>query len=159
MAFLPPRIQSFQFLQYKRRAPLPVLERKKAAPLFLLSAQSGGLTLIVPDSRRLLPLNTIVSDHSRVFPDVFSLNLQTCLWLLGFQHEVVVAVRAVLVALLERLHVFAEDFPAFLACEDHLGGAFELVVLLFSMALCAVEPLPAAWRADCDLGVEDVFAG
>jgi len=31
--------------------------------------------------------------------------------------------------------------------------------LLFSVAFCAVEPLPTAWRADGDLGVEDVFAG
>jgi hypothetical protein len=68
-------------------------------------------------------------------------------------------VRAVLVALLERLHILTEDLPALLACEDHFCGAFELVVLLFSVALCAVEPLPAARRADCDLGVEDVFAG
>jgi hypothetical protein len=66
--------------------------------------------------------------------------------------------RAVLIALVELLHVFAEDLSALFACEDHLGSAFELVVLLLSVAFCAVEPLPTAWRADRDLGVEDVFA-
>jgi hypothetical protein len=113
-----------------------------------LSAQPRRVSLIVPDSRRLLSLDAIVPDHPRVFPDVFALDLQTCLWLLGLQQEVVVAVRAVLVALLKRFHVFAEALLALFACEDHLDGALELVVLLLAVTLGAVEPLPAARRAD-----------
>jgi hypothetical protein len=123
------------------------------------SAQSRRLALIIPNSWCLLALDTVVPDHARVLSDVLALNLETRLGLLGLQEEVVVAMRAVLIALVELFHVFAKDFSALFACEDHLGGAFELVVLLLSVAFCAVEPLATAWRADGDLGVEDVFAG
>lgn len=124
-----------------------------------LSAQPRCFALIVPDSRRLLALDTVVPDHSGILSDILALNLQSRLRLLGFQKIVVVAMRAVLVALVELFHVFAEDLSALFACEDHLSRAFEIVVLLLGMALCAVEPLPTAGRADGDLGVENMFAG
>lgn len=71
----------------------------------------------------------------------------------------VVAVWAVLVALLELLHVFPEAFSALLAGEDHLQGWLELVRLGFSVAFGTVEPFPAAGGPDRNLGVENVFAG
>lgn len=127
-------------------------------PHIALSAQPSSLSLVVPDRKLLLPLDTIIPDHPRVLPDILALDLETSLRLLGLEQEVVVAVRAVLVALFKRLHVFAETLLALFAGEDHLRGAFELVVLLLGVAFCAVEPLPAAGGADGDLGVEDVFA-
>jgi hypothetical protein len=124
-----------------------------------LSAQPCCLALVVPDSWCILALDTIIPDHPGVLSNILALNLESCLGLLGLQKEVVVAVRAVLVALVELFHIFAKDLSALFACENHLGRAFELMVLLLSVAFCAVEPLPAAGRADGDLGVEDVFAG
>ena len=70
----------------------------------------------------------------------------------------VVAVGTVLVALVVFLHVLAEGLLALLAHEDHLGGLPQTMVLRFSMALGAVEPLPAAWGTYSDLRVQDVFA-
>lgn len=71
----------------------------------------------------------------------------------------IIAMRTVLIALFELLHVFAEDFAAFLAREDHFEGLFEVVGwLLLRVAFGTVEPLSAAGAADRDLGVEDVFA-
>lgn len=70
----------------------------------------------------------------------------------------VVAVRAVFVALLELLGVLAEALLALFAGEDHLGTLLEIVVLGLGMALGAVKPLLAAGAADGDLGVEDVLA-
>jgi hypothetical protein len=66
--------------------------------------------------------------------------------------------RTILVAVLEFIHIFAEAFLALLAREDHLHGLFQRVALRFGVALRAVEPEPAAGRADGYLGVEDVFA-
>lgn len=70
----------------------------------------------------------------------------------------VVAVRAVLVGVLELLGVFAEALAALLAGEDQLQGLLERVRLLLVVAVGAVEPFPAAGAADADLGVKDVFA-
>ena len=69
----------------------------------------------------------------------------------------VVAVRAVLITFIELLHVLAKALLALLTRERHLHGLFELVCLRFGVALRAVEPLPAARRANRDLGIEDVF--
>lgn len=71
----------------------------------------------------------------------------------------VVAVRAVLVAVLVFAHILPEDFLALFAGKDHFHGLFEGVCLLFGVAFGAVEPLFAARGANRDLGVENVFAG
>ncbi len=71
----------------------------------------------------------------------------------------IVAVRAVLVALVVLGHVLAKRLLALLAEEGHLGRLRERVGLRLGVALGAVIPLLAARGADGDLGVEDVFAG
>lgn len=88
---------------------------------------------------------------------VFTLNLQARLGRLSFDDEVVVAVRAVFVALLELLGVLAEALLALFAGKSHFGALHEVVLLRLGMALGAVEPLAAAGAADGDLSVEDVF--
>ena len=70
----------------------------------------------------------------------------------------VIAVRAVLIALLVVRHILAERLLALLAHEGHLGRLPETVVLTLRVALSAVEPLLAAWRTDGDLRVQNVFA-
>lgn len=70
----------------------------------------------------------------------------------------VVAARAVLVAVLKLAGVFPEAFLALLAGEYHFEALQQRVVSRLGVALCAVEPFFAARRADRDLGVEDVFA-
>lgn len=79
-------------------------------------------------------------------------------WGKGGTHIMVIAMRAVLVALLIVAHIFPKRLFAFLAHERHLRRLAQPMVLCLCVALCAVEPLLAAWRADGDLGVEDVFA-
>ena len=74
-------------------------------------------------------------------------------------HVVVVAVRTVLIALLVVGHVLAKRLLALLAHEDHLGSLPQTVVLRFSMAFRAIEPLPATRGAYGDLRVQDVLAG
>lgn len=74
-------------------------------------------------------------------------------------HVVVVTMRTVLVALLVIRHVLAERLLALLAHENHLVVLPQTVVLRFSMAFRAVEPLPAARSAYGDLRVQYVLAG
>lgn len=131
----------------------------------------------IPDVLRLYLFDTLILEHSvtglarvkllrlvreAIVPcvnaHVFALNLKTCLGHLGFDDEVVVAVRAVLVALLKLLGVLAEALLALLARKRHFGGLGKRVVLGFGMAFGTVEPLLAAGTADRDLGVEDVLA-
>lgn len=55
----------------------------------------------------------------------------------------VVAMRAVLVRLIELLCIFSEDFLALLAREDHLEALEESVVFGFGVTFCAVKPFLA----------------
>lgn len=66
--------------------------------------------------------------------------------------------RAVLVALVIFRHILSEGFLAFFAHEDHLSGLGERVGLCLCMTFGAVVPLLAAWSADRDLCVQNVFA-
>jgi hypothetical protein len=70
----------------------------------------------------------------------------------------IVAVRTILIAVLEFIHVLAEALLALLARKNHLHCLLERVGLRFGVALRTVEPLLAAGRADGHLGVENVFA-
>lgn len=126
-------------------------------PPFTSSTQSRRLALIVPDCKLLLLLDPIVLDHPRIFPHIITFDLQSRLGLLGLDDEMVIAEGAVFVALFELVHVFSKALLALLTGEDHLRGRFEIVVFGLGVALCAVEPLPTAGRADGDLGIEDVF--
>ena len=73
-------------------------------------------------------------------------------------HIVIIAVWTILVALLVVCHVLAKRLFALFACKRHLCCLLQSVVLRFCVALCAVEPLLAAWRAYRHLGVQDMFA-
>ena len=70
----------------------------------------------------------------------------------------IITMRTVLIALLIYRHILPERLLALLAQERHLVRLREPVVLCLRVALGAVEPLPAARRADRDLRVEDVLA-
>lgn len=70
----------------------------------------------------------------------------------------IIAVRTVLVTLLVVGHVLAERFFALFTGKHHLGRPRQSMVLRFLVALGAIEPLLAAWRAYGDLCVQDVFA-
>lgn len=135
------------------------LSRNHSLPLVsCFLSQPRSLQLIIPNSQVLFRFNPLILDHPRVLSNILSLHLQSCLWFFGLNDKVVVAVRAVLVAVFEFGHVFAETLFTFLACKGHFHGLFESVVLGFGVAFGAVEPLFAARGADGDLGVEDVFA-
>lgn len=122
------------------------------------STQSCSLQLIIPYCQIWLWFHAFVLDHPSIFSDILSLHFQSRLWLLRLNHEVVVAVRAVLVAVLELVHILTKALFALFARKDHFHGLLQVVVLCLGMALGAVEPLLAAGRADGHLCVEDVFA-
>ncbi len=122
------------------------------------STQPRRLPLIIPYLDLLPLLCALIPQHPTINPHIIALHLQPRLRFLGLDHEMVVAVRAVLVAILKLLHVLPEALLALFAREGHVHGLFELVRLRVGVALRAIEPLPAAGRADGDLGVEDVFA-
>lgn len=141
------------------------------------SSQPVGRILDVEDGALVLLPLPLVLDHAVVDAGILALDVQRGLGGEGVEDEVVVAVRAVLVAVspsapclvsfqnvnhspvLELAGVLTECLAALLAYEDHFEALQQRVVGLLLVALGAVEPLLAAWRADRDLGVEDVFAG
>lgn len=88
-------------------------------------------------------LDAVVLEHLAVDAGVVALDGEGGLGDGGGEDEVVVAVRAVLVGLLELLRVLAEALAALLARERHLERPQQLVRLLLPVALGAVEPLPA----------------
>lgn len=88
----------------------------------------------------LLPL---VLEHPAVHASVFSFDRDGGVGRLGINDEVVVAVRAVFVRVIELLGILAEAFLAFLAGEGHLKSLQERMCLLFLVALGAVEPFLA----------------
>lgn len=69
----------------------------------------------------------------------------------------VVAVRAVLVAILVFAHVFAKYLLALLTREYHLHRLLQSVCLFLGVAFGTVKPLFAAWRANGNLRIENVF--
>ena len=106
-----------------------------------------------------MPPNPLILQHPTINPRILSLHLQRRLRLLRLNDKVVIAVRAVLVAILELLRVLAEALLALLAREGHVEFLEQGVRFAVGVALGAVEPFAAAGGADRDLGVEDVFAG
>mgnify|MGYP000888566584 CR=1 FL=1 len=143
-----------------------------------ISTQSLAGLFQVPDGLLLFLAHTLVLDETCVLSDILALDLQSSLWCLCFKHKVVVAVRAVLVALFKFLNVLSESLFAFFACKDHFKGGLKVVCFGLGVAFCAIEPFAAcccvalvmglrrdggglaglaARRADRDLGVEDVF--
>ena len=73
--------------------------------------------------------------------------------------SLVYLLRAVFISFVKLLvHFFSEDFFAFLANHDHFMGPLKLMVLSFSVAFRAIEPLFAARGSDSNLGIHDVLA-
>jgi hypothetical protein len=70
----------------------------------------------------------------------------------------VIAVRAVLVALFICRHILPESPAAAFAHEYHLGGLRQRVGLFFGVAFGALIPFFAAWSADRYLCVQYMFA-
>lgn len=88
-------------------------------------------------------LDTFVLEHPVVHPGILALDRDGGLGSDGVEDEVVVAVWAVLVGLLELGRVLAEALLAFLAGEGHVDRLAERVVLLLQVAVGAVKPFPA----------------
>ena len=99
-----------------------------------------------------IPLDPVVLDHPVVDPRVLALDRQSRLGHHGIEHKVVIAVRAVLVGLLELLSIFAEALLALLAGEGEVELLAERVRLALSVALGAVEPFPTCGGRCCELG-------
>ena len=70
----------------------------------------------------------------------------------------VIAMRAIFVALLVHRHVLPERLLALFAHECHLRRFCEAMRFGFGVAFCTVEPLLAARRTYRDLSIQDVFA-
>lgn len=65
--------------------------------------------------------------------------------------------RRVGVRILKLVSILPEALFALFAGKGHIYALLQRVCLFLGMTLCAVEPFSAAWRADRNLGVEDVF--
>ena len=77
----------------------------------------------IKNSPSLLILNALILNHTIINTNVIALDGKRGLGDRSLEDEVVVAVRAVLVGLLELLRVLAETLAALLARERHLEGS------------------------------------
>jgi hypothetical protein len=68
-------------------------------------------------------------------------------------HVVIIAMRAVLIALLIYSHVFAESFFALFTHEGHFRCPYQWMRLCLGVTLGAVEPLLATRSTDGNLGI------
>lgn len=91
------------------------------------STQSLACLFQVPDGLLLFLAYTLVLDETSVLSYILALDLQSSLRCLCFEDKVVVAVRAVFVALFKLLDVLAESLFALFAREDHFEGGLEVV--------------------------------
>jgi hypothetical protein len=69
----------------------------------------------------LLP-RSVVDQHPVIDSSIFALKFQHRLWCLGFQHKMVIAVRAVLVTFFEHCGILSEGLFALFAGEGLAGG-------------------------------------
>jgi len=63
------------------------------------------------------------------------------------------------VRILELVPALSKALLALLAGKGHFLALLQGMFLCLAMAFCAVEPLSAAWGADGNLSIEDVFTG
>jgi len=108
---------------------------------------------IPPFHAALLPPNPLILNHPSIPPNILPLKLHKRPRHLRLDDEMVVAVRAVLVALVPLLRVLAEALLALLAREHHLEALQEGVRFRLGVAGYAVVPFLAAGRAEGDLCV------
>lgn len=64
----------------------------------------------------------LILDHAGVFAEIVTLDAESGMWGLCFENKMIVAVRAVFVALIKLLNVFAEALFALFASKDHFQG-------------------------------------
>lgn len=105
--------------------------------------QSLACFLQTPDGLLLFLTHTLVLDEAGILSDILTLDLESSLRCLCLEDEVVVAMRAVFVTLLELLNILAESLSALLASKDHFEGGLQVVCLRFGVAFCAVKPFAA----------------
>lgn len=100
------------------------LKRNKRASMssrsFLISPQPSSLPFVFPQTELFLWLHSIIFQHPTILPHILAFDLQACLWLDRFDHEVIVAERAIFVAVFELLHIFPKALLALLAGKCHL---------------------------------------
>lgn len=123
------------------------------------STQSLTGLFQVPNGLHFFLAHTIILDKTSILSDILTLDLQSCLWRLCFENKVVVAVRTVLVALLELLNILAESLFALFAGEYHFEGGLEVVCFGLSVAFCAVEPFAACGCAVLVMGLRQGGGG
>lgn len=97
---------------------------------------------------------TVILEHLAIYSNVVTLNADSCLGSFGIDDEMVIAVRAVFVALIELLGVLSEALLALLASKNHLQRLQKGMAFLLLMAVCTVKPLPAYGKLAlcCNIG-------
>ena len=70
----------------------------------------------------------------------------------------IIAVRAIFIALLIHCHVLAERLLTLLTYESHFHSTFQRVGRNFSMAFGAVEPFLTTRRTDGNLRIQNMLA-
>jgi hypothetical protein len=108
-------------------------------------AQFISVVLYIKYGPPLVVLDAVIFEHAVIHACILALDAECRLGNDGFEDKVIIAVRAVLVGLLELLRVFPEALLALLAGEGHLEGLQELMRFLLVVALGAVEPLLACF--------------
>jgi len=100
----------------------------------------------------------VIFDHSCIFPGIIAFNPKDRSGSLCVDHVVIIAMRAVFVALLIHFHVLAERLFALLTYESHFHGSFERMGRSFSMTLGTIEPHLAARCPNGNLGIQNMLA-
>lgn len=119
---------------------------------------TGVLTLDTNDSLWRFCVNNLRKVRANVGPQLSLQAMGNTDFESSNTHVVVIAMRAVLVALIIFRHILSECFLAFFADEYHLRGLGQWMGLCLCMAFRAVVPLFAAGCSNGDLCVENVFA-
>lgn len=90
-----------------------------------------------------LPSCSVIFQEPIVHASIVTFDGERWFGNLGFNDEVVIAVRAVFVAVIELLCIFAEALFALFAGKCHVERLHEWVLLLFGMAFGTVKPFAA----------------
>jgi len=119
---------------------------------FLLAQPTWGI-LHVEYGTLLILSYPVILQHPGIHSCIFPFNFQRRLGNYRLDHEVVVTVWAVFVTLLEFRNILSKALLAFLACKCHVVRLDQFMILLFAVAVCAIEPFPTTGRADSHLRV------
>lgn len=106
-------------------------------------AQPVGILVWVEHGAVVLLFHSVVPQHLIIDPHILALHRKRSLGCLGIDDEVIIAVWAVFVAVVELLGVLAEALLALLAGKDHFEALQKGVFFLLAMAFGAVKPFSA----------------